>query len=97
MRYIYSVVKREVFIVEALGELFRFYYDGERPEILHITLRHGTTPLDAIRTFIEGRTGPWDEAHARFETVTETHAIYWTRHAGDQSIIIISCFRREDE
>ena len=91
------MVRREVFIVEATGERFRFYFDVERPEALHITLRHGTTLQDAIQTFFKGRTGPWDEAHARYETVTETRAIFWTRHRGDQSVIIISCFRREDE
>ena len=42
---------REALIVEARGELFRFYYDLEAPEVLHITLRHGATPRDAIRAF----------------------------------------------
>jgi len=49
------------------------------------------------RTFFEGSTSPWDEAHHRYETVTETHGIYWTRHGHDQSVIIISCFKRGDE
>jgi hypothetical protein len=51
------VARREAFIVEANGERFR-YYDAEHPQILHITLRHGTTPVDAVRTFFEGSTGP---------------------------------------
>jgi hypothetical protein len=46
--------RRLALIVEAGGERFRFYYDRERPEVLHITIRHGTTPEDAIRTFFEG-------------------------------------------
>jgi hypothetical protein len=91
------VAQRQALIVEARGERFRFYYDLEHPEVLHITLHHGTTPQDAIQTFFGGETGSWDQAHRRFETATETHAIYWTRHAHDQSVIVITCFKRGDE
>ncbi len=91
------MAQREALIIEANGELFRFYYDLEHHQVLHITLQHGTMPADAIRTFFAGTTGPWDDGHARFETLTESHAIYWTRHSHDQSVIIISCFRRGDE
>jgi len=91
------MARREAFIVEANGERFRFYYDAEHSQILHITLRHDTTPEDAVRTFFEGSIGPWNDANDRYETVTETHGIYWTRHAHDQSVIIISCFKRGDE
>ena len=88
---------REALIIEAGGERFRFYYDLERPEVLHITRRHGTVPEEAIRAFFEGRTGPWNEARVRFETETETHGLYWTRHPHDQSVIVISCFAREED
>jgi hypothetical protein len=88
---------REALIIEAGGERFRFYYDLEVPEVLHVTLRHGTTPEDAIRAFFEGETSAWDETRARFETVAETHRLYWTRHTHDQSVIVISCFEREEE
>jgi hypothetical protein len=88
---------REALIVEAQGERFRFYYDRLHPEILHITLQHGTTPADAIRTFFRGEVAPWDEEHLRFETLTESHGVYWTRHPHDQSVIIISCFKRGDD
>ncbi|MEX1254389.1 MAG: hypothetical protein WEE64_08605 [Dehalococcoidia bacterium] len=91
------MVRREALIIEAGGERFRFYYDREVPEVLHITLRHGATPEDAIRVFFEGETRPQDEAHERFETVTRTHGLYWTRHAHDQSVIVISCFARGEE
>lgn len=87
---------RTALIIEAGGERFRFYYDLEVPELLHITLRHGTTPEEAIRAYFEGETGSWDEARARFATLTDTHALYWTRHARDQSVIVISCFEREE-
>ncbi|MPZ13486.1 MAG: hypothetical protein GEU73_03525 [Chloroflexi bacterium] len=91
------MARRQALIIEARGERFRFYYDLEQPEALHITLHHGTTPREAIRTFFEGETGAWDEAHSRFETVTETRGIYWTRHAQDQSVMVITCFKRGDE
>lgn len=97
MQYNGSVGRRQALIVAAGGERFRFYYDLKYPQILHITLQHGTTPPEAIQTFFQGETRLWDQVHARFETVTETHGIYWTRHAHDQSVIIISCFKRGDE
>jgi len=88
---------RVALIVAAGGERFRFYYDLEVPEVLHITLRHGTTPADAIRTFFEGEQGPWDEVRQRFQSATERHGLYWTRHPHDHSVIVISCFEREEQ
>ncbi len=72
-------------------ERFRFYFDGASDEILHITRRHGITPEQAIRVFLDGDT-TWDEAHTRFETVTATHTLYWARHASDGSVVVITCF-----
>ena len=91
------MAQRRALIIEAGGERFRFYYDLEQPEVLHITLHHGTTPREAIRTFFEGETSAWDETHGRFETVTGTHGIYWTRHPHDQSVLMITSFKRGDE
>jgi hypothetical protein len=88
---------RQALLIEARGERFRFYYDRQNPAILHITLRHGTTPEDAVRTFFGGEAQPWDESHDRFMTLSPSHGIYWTRHAHDQSVIILSCFKRGDE
>ncbi len=65
--------------------------------MLHVTLRHDTTPEDAIRTFFEGEEKSWDEARQRFESATETHGLYWTRHPHDDSVIVITCFEREEE
>lgn len=96
LQYNAAVVRREALIIEAGGERFRFYYDREVPEVLHITLQHGTTPDDAVRVFFEG-TATWYEAHQRFETVTRTHGLYWTRHVHDQSVIVINCFPRGEE
>jgi len=94
LQYTFNV--REALIIEAGGERFRFYYDLGVPALLHISLRHGTTPEDAIRVFFEGQTFPWDDTHARYETLTDAHGLYWTRHIHDQSVIVISCFQRGD-
>ena len=91
------MTRRQALIIESGRERFRFCYDAEHPQVLHITLRHGTTPVDAIGTFFAGETGPWDEVQARFETLSATHGIYWTRHVHDQSVIIITCFKRGDD
>ena len=48
---------RAALIIEAGGERFRFYYDREYPTVLHITLRHGTVPADAVQAFFEGASG----------------------------------------
>lgn len=91
------MASREVLIIEAGGERFRFYFDQNHPLVLHIALRHGTSPDDAIRTFFSGAPTVINETYSRFETLTDMHGIYWTRHAFDQSVIIISCFRRGGE
>ncbi len=77
-----------------LDERFRFYYEGDSQE-LHITVRHRTTVDDAVAAFFEAITFEWDEAHLRWESVSGTHVLLWTRHAFDGSIVVISCMRRE--
>jgi hypothetical protein len=91
------VAARHALIIESQGERFRLYYDIEEPSVLHITRRHGTTPEEAVRTFFAGVTESWDESHLRRETHTDTHGPFWTRHAHDHSVIVISCFKRGDE
>ncbi|MBM4416526.1 MAG: hypothetical protein FJ035_09915 [Chloroflexi bacterium] len=87
---------RSALLVAAGGKRFRFYYDLEVPELLHIVLRHGTTPDDAIRTYFEDITSAWDGARARYATTTSSHVLHQTRHTRDQSVIVISCFEQED-
>ena len=91
------MARRQALIIEAGGERFRFYYDLREPSVLHITRQHGTTPEDAIHTFFVGMTGSWNETHLRFETRTETHGLYRTRHARDHSAIVIRRFKRGEE
>ncbi|TAK24115.1 MAG: hypothetical protein EPO26_06800 [Chloroflexota bacterium] len=91
------MTRRLALIIEAESETFRFYYDGDNPSELHITRRHGTTPEDAIGTFLRGSVEPWDSSRMRFASWTETHVLFWTRHAHDRSVIVISYVRRTDE
>jgi hypothetical protein len=88
-------VPRDALSVEVLGERFRFYFD--RPGLLHITAAHGTTPVEAIETFFKAETTLWDERHLRFESLSASHGLFWTRHGHDGAVIIISCWRRREE
>jgi hypothetical protein len=74
---------------------FRFYYDLERPEELHVNVRHGTSLEEVIQTYFDGE-GVWNAEHKRFETATGTHVLYWARHPIDGSVLVITCFRRGD-
>lgn len=88
---------REALIIEAGGERFRFYYDMEAPDVLHITHRHGTTPAEAIRTFFADDLRPWNDRRQRYESASATHGLYWTRHPHDGSVIVITCFEWEEQ
>jgi hypothetical protein len=88
--------QRDVLILTARGERFRFYYDSGDTTVLHITVRHGVTPADAIRTYIDGRNLGWSEEHSRFETHSDTHRLLWARHSYDHSVIVISCLKHGD-
>jgi hypothetical protein len=68
----------------------------QQPEVLHVFFRHGVVPEDAIETFFEGKERVWNEERARFETSSESHILYWARHPQDDSVIVISCFRKEE-
>ena len=90
------MARRESRILRSRGETFRFYYERGRGDALHITYRHGTTPEDAIATFFEGVTEPYDPIRQRYITCTDTLCLYWARHGHDGSIVVISCFVRGD-
>ena len=76
------------------GETFCFFFDAEHPEELHMTRRHETTMEDAAETFFAGE-HVWNAAHARFETTSATHVLYWARYSLDNSIIVFTCFPKE--
>jgi len=86
--------RRRALIIEAGGERFRFYYDVDVPEVLHIAWQHGTTPTEAIQAFFATTEATWNERHERYESLTDAVGLYWTRHAHDGSVIVITCFRR---
>lgn len=64
------------FFDEATGQGFRFAYDEHVSNELHITVRHGTTPADAILTYFQGNK-TWNPDRLRYETESETHVLYW--------------------
>lgn len=73
--------------------IFFFKHEDEAPELLHIYVRHLTTPEDAITAFFTGKT-IWNETNERFETTTKTHTVYWLWiDENDKKILIISCFK----
>jgi hypothetical protein len=76
------------------GLHFRFAYEIGASNPLHIEYRHGVTTGEAVETFFDGLT-TWNATNRRFETRTETHTLYWTWHASG-SVLVITCFRKED-
>lgn len=85
---------REALILEVGGEKFRFYFERQAGDVLHITSQHGVLAHEAIDVFFRGGPGDWNERRSRYEVQTETHGLYWTRYAVDQSVLVITCFRR---
>jgi hypothetical protein len=80
--------------VRSSGHVFVFKYDDTNPPILHIWVRHLTTPGDAVATFFEGKT-VWNDAHRRFESYTPSHGLYWYwRDEAEKVVMVITCFRR---
>lgn len=84
--------------VEADGFTFLFAYDTTDPELLHIYARHLTTIDDALDVWFDDATEDvWDEKYERFETVGQHHVLYWTWVDPQRRVLIISCFRREED
>ncbi len=73
---------------------FFFKYDHNNPKVLHIYARHLTTIEDALDVFFN--TVPiWNEQFHRYESITDTHGLYWFwRSRERKEITIITCFRR---
>ncbi len=77
------------------GLRFDFKCEPAQPSLLHIFVRHGTSPQEAVDTFFEGET-TWEEEHKRFETFTGTHGLYWAWREQGAVVLVISCFRRDE-
>jgi hypothetical protein len=79
--------------VEEYGIRFVFKYDDDAPEILHIFARHLTSIDDALDTFFEGTSEPWNAERRRFETYSETHGLFWFWIEEERVVMVVSCFR----
>ena len=74
------------------GHTFFFKYEEDTLDLLHIYVRHLTQPEDAIKAFFFGVT-TWNERYQRYETVSETHTVYWfwlDKQA--KKVLVITCF-----
>ncbi len=71
---------------------FLFKYEVDTSNLLHIYVRHLTQPEDAIKAFFSGTT-TWNDHYQRYETVSETHTIYWFWiDEQAKKVIVITCF-----
>ena len=79
----------------ASGVTFVLKYDEADPTILHIFARHLTSPADAMRVFFAARP-TWNETHQRFESMTDTHGLYWYWiDEAKRVAMVVSCFARQ--
>lgn len=76
----------------ARGIKFVFKYDDAAQDLLHIYVRHLTTPQDAVNTFFSAR-ATWNEEFNRFETFSASHGLFWFWLEEEKTVMIISCFR----
>jgi len=73
--------------------IFFFKHEPTHPDLLHIYVRHLTTPTDAIQAFFTGSTC-WNEARQRMETTATHHTIYWFWLEQEaKKVMIITCFK----
>lgn len=80
----------------ARGVTFRFYQQ-RGTEVLHITARHGTLPVDAMDTYFDG-TPVWNEEFRRYETRTGHHTLYWAwLYETTRTVVIITCVAHAPE
>jgi hypothetical protein len=84
--------------VRSQGFTFLFAYDEADPTLLHIYARHLTTIEDALRVWLDQHhtVEIWNEQNERFETRSESHVPSWTWLDDGETVLIISCFPRED-
>lgn len=74
------------------GIRFVFKKEAGHPEMLHIYARHLTGPEEAIETFFEGQT-TWNERRERFETISDTHTLFWYWLEENRVVMVVTCFR----
>jgi hypothetical protein len=75
------------------GIVFRFYADRADTSRLHIEVRWGATPGDAIEAFATGieRT-VWIEHKRCFESIGATHTVVWLwMDEAHSRVLVITC------
>lgn len=80
---------------QARGIDFHFFFHQGGEGSLHITVRWGTLPLDAIEVFFEGE-AVYDAQHDRFATRNRDYELTWRWIEREKSLFVISFLRRED-
>jgi len=86
------MAKNKYTVKKSCRHTFFFKHEDDAPELLHIFVRHLTSPDDAIPTFFTGET-TWNEINKRFETRTETHTVYWLWiDEKKKKVLVLSCF-----
>ncbi len=78
------------------GHTFIFKYDDVDSSQLHIFVRHLCTPETAVDTFFDATETRYCDLYRRFESSTDSHAVYWFWRDEDSKVVmIITCFRRD--
>jgi hypothetical protein len=73
--------------------IFFFKYELSQPELLHIWVRHLTTPKDALKVFFSSE-DVYNKKYKRYENSNDKHSIYWNWiNEKENKIIIITCFK----
>ena len=88
-----SVQRSEIIYVTVYrNHTFLFKYEEDTSNLLHIYVRHLTQPEDAIKAFFLGTT-TWNDHYQRYETVSETHTVYWFwLNEQAKKVLVITCF-----
>lgn len=86
-------MNKDIYTIESYNHhIFYFKHEPELPDLLHIYVRHLTSPNDAMQTFFKGTT-QWNHKRNRFETHTSKHTIYWIWiDIHMRKVLIITCF-----
>lgn len=78
--------------LRAKGVTFVFKYESDRPDLLHIYVRHLKEPDDAIFIFFSGKT-TWLKSQEVWETLYENEGIWWFWIDEESKVVmIVSCF-----
>ncbi len=80
------------------GIVFRFFYDREDPEQLHIERRWGVSPEQAIRVFFDPTAEvAWIPEKRCYETRAVQHTLVWLwqDERAQTEVVVITCVRLE--